>query len=102
MPMRDIDKLSTQAQIEKSWMMNNSIYQETSKEPQSTLEATKHLIQILDVNYDKTNLRDIVKDNCIHLSAPEQSSLLELLKDFKELFEGTLGDWDCHLVSLQL
>ena len=45
LPMRDINKLKTRATVEKSWTMNNSIYQETSKEPQSTLEATKRLIK---------------------------------------------------------
>ncbi len=52
LPMRDINKLNTQAQIEKSWMMNNSINQETTKELQRTLEATKHLTKILDANYE--------------------------------------------------
>ena len=61
-----------------------------SKEPQSALEATKRLKQILDVNDEKANPRDIVKNNCTHLSAPEQSLLLELLQDFEELFDGTL------------
>ncbi len=40
LPMRDINKLNTQAQIEKTWTMNTSIYQETSKEPQSTPKAS--------------------------------------------------------------
>ncbi len=53
LPMRDINKLKTCAQIEKSWTTNNNIYQETSKEPQSTLEATKHFIKILDTKYEK-------------------------------------------------
>ena len=44
----------------------------------------------------------IVKDNCTHLSSPEQAKLLELLQDFEELFDGTLGDGDCNLVLLQL
>ena len=82
--------------------MKNSIYQKASKEPQSAMEATKHFIQILDANYEKANLRDIVRNNCAHLSAPEQSLLLELLQDFEELFDGTLDDWDCEHVSLQL
>ena len=51
LPMRDINKLSTRAQIEKSWSLNNSIFQENTKEPQSILEATKRLIQILDAKY---------------------------------------------------
>eukprot|EP00804_Cyclotella_cryptica_P018327 CCRYP_017977-RA/>CCRYP_017977-RA protein AED:0.45 eAED:0.45 QI:0/-1/0/1/-1/1/1/0/150 len=82
--------------------MNNSIYQDTSEEPQSMLEATKRLIHILDAKYEKVNLKAIVKDNCTHLSVPEQTKLLELLQEFEELFNGTLGDWDCKPVSLQL
>ncbi len=47
LPIRDITKLNTQAQIEKSWLLSNSIYKENTKEPQSTVEATKGLVQIL-------------------------------------------------------
>ena len=41
LPMRDINKLTNKAQIERSWSLNNSISQENTKESQSTLEATK-------------------------------------------------------------
>ncbi len=27
---------------------------------------------------------------------------MELLQEFEELFDGTLGDWDCELIHLQL
>ena len=63
---------------------------------------TKHLMQILDAKYEKADLSAIVEYDCMHLSAPDQSSLLELLQDFEELFDETLGDWDCKTVSLQL
>ena len=101
LPLRDINKLTTKAQIEKYWLLNNSIYQENTKEPLSTLEAPKRLIQILDAKYEKADLRAI-KESCTHLSNPEKQSLLELLQEFEELFDGTLGDWDCEPVSLQL
>jgi hypothetical protein len=97
--MREINNLKTRATVERAWTMNNSIYQETSKEPQSMLEATKRLIHILDTKYEKADLRVIVTDNCTHLSNPEQTKLLELLQEFEELFNGTLGDWDCKPVS---
>ena len=83
--------------------MNNSIYQSTSKELQSTLEVTKRLIEILDATYEKANLRANTKEECLnHLSATEKDKLLNLLQEFEELFDGTLGDWDCNLVLLQL
>ena len=44
LPMRDISKSLTKAQIEKSWTMSNNIYQNMSKTPQSTLEAMKCLM----------------------------------------------------------
>ena len=95
----EINKLTTNAQIEKSWSLNNSIFQENTKEPQSTLKATKRLIQILDAKSEKADLRAIT-NNCTHLSDPETQSLLELLQEFEELFDETLGDWDYEPVSL--
>ena len=74
--MRDINNLKTRATVELAWTMNNSIYQETSKELPSTLEATKCLIHILDAKYEKADLRAIVTDNCTHLSKPDQTKLL--------------------------
>ncbi len=78
LPMRDINKLTTKAQIEKSWLLNNSFYKENTKEPQSTLEATKCLIQILDAKYKKADIRAIT-ENCINLCEPDKQKLLELL-----------------------
>ena len=82
-------------------MLNNNKFWENTKEPQSTLEATKRLIQILDAKYEKADLRAIT-ENCTHLSETDKQKLLELLQEFEELFDGTLGDWNCEPVSLQL
>jgi hypothetical protein len=74
-----------------------------SKEPQSSLEATKCLIQILDAQYEKADLRAIVEDDCNkHLSAPDKALLLKLLQEIEELFDRTIRDWDCEPVSLEL
>jgi hypothetical protein len=103
LPMRDIKHLRTRAAADKAWTVNNSIYQSTPKEPQSTLEATKRLIEILDAKYEKANLRAITEEECLnHLNATEMDQLLKLLQEFEELFDGTLGDWDCTPVSIQL
>jgi hypothetical protein len=101
--MRDIKNLRTRVAANNAWTVNNNIYQNTSKERQSTLKATKCLIEILDAKYKKANLRAITKEECRnHLSATEKDKLLKLLKEFEELFDGTLGDWDSNLVLLQL
>ena len=63
-------------------------------EPQSTLDATKYVVKILDDNYAKADVQSVVQDNCWHLSLPEQNRLLEVLQDYRDLFDGTLGDWE--------
>jgi hypothetical protein len=63
------------------------------KEPQSTLKATNHIIEIFDAKYEKANLRAITEEDCLnHLSATEKDKLLCLLQEFEELFDGTLCD----------
>ena len=87
LPMRDINKLSARAQIEKSWSLNNSIFQENTKEPQSTLKATKRLIQILDAKYEKADLRAIT-ENCTHLSDPDNKSYWSFYKNLRSYLMG--------------
>jgi hypothetical protein len=71
-------------------------------EPQSTKDATKHVMRILDAKCQKADLQSIVRDNCKHLSANQKKKVLQLLKKYKLLFDGTLGDWKTKLVSFQL
>ncbi len=54
------------------------------------------------MKYKKADLQSIVQNNCKHLSADHQKKLLQLLKKYKLLFDGTLGDWKTKLVSFQL
>jgi hypothetical protein len=71
-------------------------------EPQSTQDATKRAMQILDAKYSKADLQSVVRDNCKHLSADQQKKLLQLLKKYESLFDGTLGDWKTKPASFQL
>jgi hypothetical protein len=71
-------------------------------EPQSTQDATQHATRILDAKYGKADLQSFVRDNCKHLSANQQKKLLQLLKKYESLFDGTLGDWKTKPVSFQL
>jgi hypothetical protein len=52
--------------------------------------------------YSKADLQSVVRDNCKHLSANQQKELLQLLKNYELLFDGTLGDWKTKPVSFQL
>eukprot|EP00804_Cyclotella_cryptica_P022617 CCRYP_009509-RA/>CCRYP_009509-RA protein AED:0.21 eAED:0.21 QI:0/-1/0/1/-1/1/1/0/112 len=84
--------------MDKVWDVNNSI----TKEPQSMQKVTQHVVKIIDANYKKADLQSIVSTNCTHLSLQDQNSLLELLTEFEELFDGTLGDWNTEPMSLEL
>jgi hypothetical protein len=69
---------------------------------QSTQDATKRVTWILDAKYQQADLQSIVRNNCKHLSANQQKKLLQLLKNYESLFDGTLGDWKTKPVSIQL
>ena len=60
-------------------------------EPDSTREATDHMVKIFDSNVLKADLKQVA-DNEIKLNSEERTLLLSLLQDFKELFDVTLGD----------
>ena len=73
----------------KALALHNSLAR--SQEPKSTEEATKCVVRILNANYKKAELQAVVTDNCAHLSSEDKIKLLELLKEFEPLFDGTLG-----------
>jgi hypothetical protein len=50
----------------------------------------------------KADLQAVVRDNYKHLSADHQKKLLQLLRKYESLFDGTLGDWTTKPVSFQL
>ncbi len=98
LPMRNINNLQLKPSISRALKLNSSFTQE----PESTCNATKRGVEILDAKYDKADLPSIVKDNCAHLSMPHHNLLLALLLNFEELFDGTLGDWKLPPVSFEL
>ena len=96
LPMRDITNLPL---TRKQGLEFNSLA--SSLEPKSTESATQRVVQILDANYKKADLPAIVS-TCTHLSQNEQNELLEVLQEFEDLFDGTLGDWNTEPVSFEL
>ena len=97
LPMRDINSLTT-SKLERAWTVNNSMVQE----PHSMHEATQRVVHILDAKYEKADLHSVVSANCTHLSLPDQTKLLELLTEYEELFDRTLGNWNTEPVSFEL
>ncbi len=97
LPMQNINYLQGSSTL-RALKLNHSL----AMELQSTQDATKRVTQILDTKYKKADLQAIVRDNYKHLSANQQKKLLQLLKKYKLLFDGTLGDWKTKPVSFQL
>ncbi len=84
LPMQNINYLQGSSTL-RALRLNHSL----AMEPQSTEDATKHVMQILDAKYQKADLKSIVRDNCKHLSTNQQKKLLQLLTKYESLFDGT-------------
>ena len=97
LPMRNIDSLTNKSKVQEAWAISNVL----AHEPTSTEQATQRAVKILDANYKKADLQAVV-NNCTHLNSAEKDKLLELLKQFEQLFDGTLGHWRTKPVSFQL
>jgi hypothetical protein len=93
--MKNIASLTNKSKIKEAWAVSNVLAQE----PISTELATQRAMNILDASYKKADLQAVVKDNCTHLISTEKEKLLELLKAFEHLFDGTLGNWRTNPVS---
>ena len=55
--------------------------------------------KIIDITYEKADLKQVA-NNATQLNAEERNKLLSLLKEFEDLFDGNLGDWDTEPVDL--
>jgi hypothetical protein len=97
LPMRNINNLRGSSML-RALRHNHSL----AMEPQSTQDATKRETRILGAKDSKADLQSVVRDNCKHLSANQQKKLLQLLKKYASLFDGTLGDWKTKPFSFQL
>jgi hypothetical protein len=96
-PMQNINYLQGSS-APHALKLNHSL----AMEPHSTQHPTKHVTRILDTKYKNADLKSIVRDNCKYLSADQQKKLLQLLKIYELLFDGTFSDWKTKLVSFQL
>jgi transposase InsO family protein len=86
-PMRDADS-----------MRNETFY---IHEPDSIVEATERIKNILDAKYEKADLSQVVKE-ATHLSDAEQGTLHTFLSQYEDLFDGTLGKWNMGAYDIEL
>ena len=54
------------------------------------------------MNYENANLVDVVKRHCCHLSKERHEAILNLLVQYEDLFDGTLGTFHTMPVHLEL
>ena len=71
LPMRDIANLQLKKSITRALWSNSS----QAKEPVSTRNATKRVVEILDAKNNKADIPATVKENCSHLSVTKQEKL---------------------------
>jgi predicted aspartyl protease len=64
-------------------------------------EATQRLKGILDAKYEAADIRAVC-DDATHLTQDEQGQLFDLLTEYEELFDGTLGVWTGSEVQLDM
>ena len=86
-PMRDADSMK-----EEAFYVH---------EPDAVAEATERIRSILDAKYENANLEEVVQQ-ATHLNTTEQRQLLEFLKRYEDLFDGTLGKWKMGAYDIEL
>ena len=64
-------------------------------------EAATRVREILEAKYEKANLRRICNQS-MHLETKHQEQLFSLLKQYEELFNGELGQWDMDDYKIDL
>jgi hypothetical protein len=74
LPMQNINYLQGSSTL-RALKLNHSL----AMESQSTQDATKRVMRILDATYQKADLQSIVRNNCKHLSSNQRKKLLQLL-----------------------
>jgi hypothetical protein len=98
LPMRDVANLQLKPRITRA-LRENSCF---PIEPISTRSATKRVVEILDIKYEKADLPAIIRENCSHLIASNREKVLSVLLKLELLLNGTLGDWKLPPVSFEL
>ena len=70
-----------------------------SHDPTTTI--TERIQAIVEAKYTKQDLPSIVKE-CSKLNQEEHQMLLDLLKKYEHLFDGTLGSWKSSPAEIEL
>ena len=97
-PMKELSGLLGQTDLTSHGM--REVAMQTS-EPVSKIEATEKLVKILYSTYASSDLKHVA-DNITQMNSEERTQLLRILKDCKDLFDCTIGDWYTDPLDLGL
>ena len=93
-PMVDVSNCDFKLLTDKTVIPEESFinsYIDKCLESEIPIRST-HRIQItLDTKYKNSYLNKVMTKQCQHLSTKERERLLELLREFEDMFDGTLG-----------
>ena len=96
-PMVDFRQLSKYKFTKKEF----KAFISNTSEPVVTEAATKRVIKILDAQYEAADLRQ-VSLKATHLNTQQRESLYQLLIKYKDIFDGSLGEWRTEPVDFEL
>ena len=74
---------------------------ESTQEPESTKSERSRLVKILDADYKPADIDDIVM-KADNLNKEQKDSLRILLNKYKNLFDGSLGDFNVPPIKLEV
>ena len=66
------------------------------------INSTRRIRRIIDAKYKKANLKTVMAKQCQKTSSEESYILLNLLRKFEDLFDGTLGTQNTTMVYSEL
>ena len=79
------------------------LYVDTISESYSAIKSTFRMRRIIYAKYKKADQNKVMTKQCQkHLTSKERHRLLQLLKKFEDLYNGTLSTWKTTLVDLEL
>ena len=71
-------------------------------DPSEVKEMSPRQSRILDAKYEPADLDKIIAENCTDLTDEQKDILLQTLKSFEKIFDGSLGTWDCPEIKWSL
>ena len=74
---------------------------ESTREPESTRSERSRLVKISDADYKAADIKDIEK-NADNLTKEQKASVRNLVNKYKDLFDGSLGDFNVPPVKLEV